>query len=148
VVTRLIISLLQAAMLIAIGVLVFNAHLIGSIWVLIPVVLLGAIMFLGLGFTISGFANTVETVPAVANLVVFPMMFLGGAFFAIDSMPNWLQSIANYLPLTFLSESVRSVMLDGAGFADIQSNLLWMIIWSAILVTTANLTFGLEQKRQ
>ncbi|MBX4187911.1 MAG: ABC transporter permease [Candidatus Doudnabacteria bacterium] len=148
VVTRLLVSVVQAGLLIAIGVIVFKAHLVGSPFVLLPVVLLGAIMFLGLGFTISGFANTIETVPAIANLVVFPMMFLGGAFFAIDSMPDWLQSIANYLPLTFLSTAVRSVMLDGASLSDIQHNLLWMGIWAVILITTANFTFGLEEKRQ
>jgi ABC-2 type transport system permease protein len=148
VVTRLIISVVQATMLIAIGVLVFNAHVIGSYFLLIPIVLLGALMFLGLGFTLSGFANTVETVPALANLVVFPMMFLGGVFFAVDNMPTWLQHFAKYLPLTYLSHSMRSVMLEGAKFADIQTDLLWMLGWALFLVAAASVTFGFEEKRQ
>jgi ABC-type multidrug transport system permease subunit len=44
-------------------------------------------MFLGLGFTISGLARTMETVPLLANLIVFPMMFLGNIFFPASAMP-------------------------------------------------------------
>lgn len=148
VITRLIVAVIQVAVLIAVGVIFFNAHVIGSYWLLLLIVIVGAIMFLGLGFTISGFANTVEAVPAIANIVVFPMMFLGGTFFPIETMPDWLQNIATYLPLTFLSGSLRDVMLNGATFADIQNELMWMLGWAVALVVAANFTFGFEEKRQ
>jgi ABC-2 type transport system permease protein len=148
VITRLVIAVAQSAILIAVGVLLFNAQVIGSYWLLIPIIILGAVMFLGLGFTISGFANTVEAVPAIANLVVFPMLFLGGTFFPIETMPEWLQKIAAYLPLTYLSESLRDVMINGASLSDVQTELFWMAGWSALLVLAANLTFRMEEKRQ
>lgn len=147
VITRLVIAFAQAAILITVGVLLFNAHVFGSYWLIALIVLLGAIMFLGLGFTISGFANTVEAVPALANLIVFPMLFLGGTFFPLDAMPDWLKSIAQYLPLTYLSESLRTVMIDKAGFADVEKDLLWMAGWAVALVLAANFTFGFEEKR-
>lgn len=147
VITRLLIAVAQAAILIAVGVLLFHAHVIGSYFLVLLCVLLGSIMFLGLGFTISGIANTVESVPAIANLVVFPMLFLGGTFFPLTSMPNWLQHVVKYLPLTYLSHSVREVMTRGAGFADIRSDLLWMAGWAIVLVVLANITFGFEEKR-
>jgi len=148
VITRLIVSVIQAAFLIGVGVLVFKAQVIGSYFLLIPIVVLGAIMFLGMGFTISGFANTVETVPAIANLIVFPMLFLGGTFFPIDTMPTWLQHVANYLPLTYLSTAMREVMLNGATFSEIQSNIWWMLAWAVALVAAANFSFSMEEKRQ
>jgi ABC-2 type transport system permease protein len=95
VITRLFISVIQAAILIAIGVLAFKAHVIGSYFLVLLVVIIGAIMFLALGFAISGFAKTVESVPAIANLVVFPMLFLGGTFFAIDTMRRHARSYAS-----------------------------------------------------
>lgn len=144
---RLLVSVIQAAFLIAVGVLAFKAHVIGSYWLLLLIIFLGSIMFLGLGFTISGIAKTVESVPAIANLIVFPMFFLGGTFFAIETMPVWLQHIVRYMPLTYLSESLRAVMTEGAKFADIQTDLLWIAGWAAVMTALANITFGFEEKR-
>jgi ABC-2 type transport system permease protein len=146
VITRLIIAVVQAAFLVAVGVLIFNATVIGSSILLLPIVILGAVMFLGMGFTISGFANTVESVPAIANLVAFPMLFLGGTFFPIDTMPDWLQNIAKYLPLSYLSDSLREVMLNGSGFKEIQTSLAWMLGWSIAFIVAANLTFNFGDK--
>jgi ABC-2 type transport system permease protein len=147
VITRLIVAVVQAALLIAVGVLLFHAHVVGSYWLILLTSTIGAIMFLGLGFTISGISSTVETVPALANLVVFPMLFLGGTFFPLDVMPTWLQHIAKYLPLQYLSDALRQVMTKDVNFAAIQSDLLWMVGWSVVLVTLANITFGFEEKR-
>lgn len=147
VITRLLISVGQAVVLIAVGVLLLKAKVIGSYPLILLVTLLGATMFLGLGFTISGFAKTIETVPAVANLVVFPMLFLGGTFFPLDSMPVWLQNIAKFLPLTYFSDSLRRVMTENASLADIRTNLLFMLAWSVALVLLANYTFKFENKR-
>lgn len=146
VVTRLLVALLQAAILIAIGVFAFKAQVIGSYWLVALIALLGAVMFLGLGFTISGFAKTVESVPALANLVVFPMLFLGGTFFPLDSMPDWLARIAGYMPLTYFTTSMREVMIEDAGLGDVSTKLLWMLGWSAVLITLAVFTFRFSEQ--
>ena len=148
VITRLIVSFMQTVVFIIVGITFLHAHVIGSYWLTALVVVLGSIMFLGLGFTISGIAKTQESVPAAANLIVFPMLFLGGTFFPITSFPVWLQHIAKYLPLTFLSDGLRQVMTKGVGISAISSDLLWMLAWSVILVGTANFAFSFEEKRQ
>lgn len=145
-ITRLMISLVQAAIFIGLGLVLFKVHMVGSYFLLALCVLMGAAMFLGLGFTISGLAKTTESVPAIANLVVFPMMFLGGTFFAVSNMPTWLQMIAKFLPLTFFSTALRDVMTKGAGFMDIGVDLLGMLIWGAILITLATYTFRFQER--
>lgn len=147
VITRLIVAVVQATLLILVGVFLFHAHVLGSIWLLLPPIILGGIMFLGLGFTISGLAKTVDAVPAIANLIVFPMLFLGGTFFPIDTMPNWLQHIVKYLPLTYLSHSMRVVMIEAANFRTILYDLVWMVIWAVILICLAIFTFRFEERR-
>ncbi len=147
IVTRLVVSLVQATTLILIGVFVFNASVVGSyVWVFLFVIL-GALMFLCLGFTISSFAKTVETVPAIANLIILPMMFLGGVFFPISSFPNWLQYIAKLLPLTPFSSALRSVMIDGAGLNIISKDLGFLLLWVLALMTLATLTFKFQEKQ-
>jgi ABC-2 type transport system permease protein len=148
VIMRLIVTMLQTAIFILLGVLAFDVQVVGSYWLVLLIALFGAIMFLGLGFTISGLASTVESVPVFANLIAFPMMFLGGIFFPIDSFPNWLQHIARYLPVTFFADALRSVMNKGATFSDVSPDLGWMLAWAVVAVVLANITFGFEEKRQ
>ena len=145
--TRLIVALVQSGILLGIGVWLFHSHIYGAWWLILLVAILGAVMFLGLGFTISGLASTVETVPALANLFVFPMLFLSGVFFPTNAMPSWLQSVVNYLPLTHFAHAMREVVGNGSGLTVIAHDLYWMIGWAAVLVFLANLTFGFEEKR-
>lgn len=147
VIVRLVVALAQAFILLLMGVLVFQTHVVGAPWLIAIVATLGGVMFLGLGFTISGIAKTVDAVPAIANLIVFPMMFLGGVFFPLDSMPDWLQNIVQYLPLTHFAEGLRDVMAQGAGLSDIAPQLYWMLGWSVVLVGLALFTFRLEDRR-
>ena len=143
---RLVVAVLQTFIFIAVGLLLFKARVIGSYWLLLLCVVLGALMFLGLGFTISGLAKTVDAVPVLANLVVFPMLFLGGTFFAISNMPPWLQMIAKFLPLTYFSTAVREVMTKDAGLWDIKWNLLGMAVWGVVLIALATVTFSFQEK--
>lgn len=145
-ITRLIVSVLQAAIFIVAGLVLFQAHVVGSYLLLFVIVVLGAIMFLGLGYTISGLATTTDSVPAIANLVVFPMLFLGGTFFAISQMPWWLQLVAKFLPLTFFSTALRDVWTKGAGVADIAPSLIGMVVWGVILIFLATVTFRFQEK--
>lgn len=147
VITRLMTALAQTAILIVVGMMLYHTHLYGAWWLVGIIAILGSIMFLGLGFTISGIATSVDSVPAIANLVVFPMMFLGGTFFPTDSMPSWLQHIVQYLPLQYLTHSLREVMANGAAIGAVKTDLFWMAGWSVILVGLAMYTFRLEEKR-
>ncbi len=145
-ITRLMVSVFQAAIFVGMGLILFKIHIQGSYFLLLLCVVLGALMFLGLGFTISGLAKTVDSVPVFANLIVFPMLFLGGTFFPITGMPGWLQNVAKFLPLTYLSTSMRDVMTKGSHFWDIKGDLLGMVIWAAILITLATITFSFQEK--
>jgi ABC-2 type transport system permease protein len=145
-IVRLLISVVQATIFIVLGLVLFDVQVVGSYVLLAVTVILGAFMFLGLGFTISGMAKTADTVPVFANLFVFPMMFLGGTFFAVENMPGWLQAIANVLPLTFFSDAVREIMTKGTGFADLWHDFLGIVIWSSILYVVAVFTFRMQEK--
>jgi len=145
-ITRLIVSVVQAMIFIVAGLVLFKVHVVGSYPLLLLCVVLGALMFLGLGFSISGVAKTTDSVPVFANLVVFPMMFLGGTFFAISSMPSWLQLIAKFLPLTYFSTAVREVMTKGSGLSVIWPDLLGMLVWCVILIGLATYTFRFQER--
>lgn len=91
--------------------------------------ILGSLAFLTIGFFIAGVSRKVESANALANLVGFPMLFLAGVFFPLDQSPVWLQYIAKALPLSYLADGLRQVMIYGASISH-----LWVHA-TALLVT-------------
>jgi ABC-2 type transport system permease protein len=144
--TRLIISLLQVLVILAVAVLAFKVTIVGNYLLLIFLVFWGSIMFLALGFAISSFAKTEEAAAPVANLIAMPQMFLGNVFFPIAAMPVWLQGIVKYLPLNYLADAMRKVMTEGAGIAVIKNDIYGLIVWSVIFIAAAIVFFRWQEE--
>jgi ABC-2 type transport system permease protein len=114
---RLLIALAQAVIIIGVGVFVFGVEIVGSLILTAFFIALGAMAFLALGYVIASFAQTEDSANGMTSVVQFPMMFLSGTFFPLDDMPDFLQGIARVIPLTYLSDALRQVMVGGAAFA-------------------------------
>ena len=91
---RLLIALAQTVIIITVGSLAFGVEIVGSMLLTLGFVVLGAVTFLALGYVIASFATTEDSANSMTSMIQFPMMFLSGAFFPIDRMPPFLQSIA------------------------------------------------------
>jgi ABC-2 type transport system permease protein len=141
--SRLIIGLTQVLVLLGVG-LWFGLHLVGSIPLLLAISLLGSIIFLAIGFSIAGWAKNEDQAAPVANLVSLPMTFLSGVFFSRDAMPDFLRTVTDYLPLTYLNHALRSVVNDGAGVGAIGGDLLGMAVWAVIAFLLAVRLFRWE----
>ena len=76
---------------------------------------MGALAFGGVGLLVASRARTVEAVSGLLNLVMLPMWLLSGVFFASSNFPEAMQPFIRLLPLTALNDSLRAVMLEGAG---------------------------------
>jgi ABC-2 type transport system permease protein len=114
---RLLIALAQAVIIIGVGVFVFGVEIVGSLFLTAFFIALGAMAFLALGYVIASFAQTEDSANGMTSVVQFPMMFLSGTFFPLEEMPAFLQGIALIIPLTYLSDALRQVMVGGAAFA-------------------------------
>jgi len=62
---------------------------------------------------IGRFVKEQETADMAGGAITFPMMFLAGTFFPLDQMPDFLQSIAQVLPLYYVNEGMRNAMIYG-----------------------------------
>ena len=132
---RLLIAMVQAVIIVAVGVFAFGVEVTGSIAMVAGFVVLGALAFLALGYVVASFAGTEDAANGITSVVQFPMMFLSGTFFPINEMPHVLQGIARVIPLTYLSDALRQVMVGGAAFAP-----LWLC--AAVLVGWLVVCFG------
>ena len=119
----LMIALVQAVILLTVGRVLFGVHLVGNLLALMPLVLLGALCFIALGMCIGGRVNTEDATAALSNLIVLPMMFLGGVFFPLSSAPGAVRVIAHFLPLTYLADGLQDVAVRGHSFASTLPNL-------------------------
>ena len=81
---------------------------------LIASLLFSAAAFSALGAFVSAAVKEVFEVQMLANFIHFPMMFLGGVFVPVDSLPPALQIIARALPLTYSVEALRGAFSDGS----------------------------------
>jgi ABC-2 type transport system permease protein len=127
VISQLLIAVAQAVILTAVGMAFFNLHLNGNLVLALLMIVVGSLAFLAIGFAISGFAKNAEAAASYANLITFPMLFLSGVFFSIDSGPSWLQPIAKVLPLTYLVNGLRDVMTRGQGVSAIWVDLIVLL---------------------
>jgi ABC-2 type transport system permease protein len=112
--------------------------------VILGLAVLGSALFLCLGFAVTGFVTTENQAPAIMQLVTLPQMFLSGVFFSRDAVPAFLRPVSDYLPLTFLNDALRQVSTTGAGLADIQRDLIGIIVWSVVTFVLAFRFFRLE----
>jgi ABC-2 type transport system permease protein len=133
---------LQSVALLALGDLGFGASMPRNWLGFAGAMVLGVATFGGLGFGAAALIRSAEGVSAVVNLVILPMAFLSGSFGPTRRFPEFLQTIADLLPLTYFLDIVNRVYLRGDSlFADPKA-LLITLAWGAAGVLVALRRFG------
>jgi ABC-2 type transport system permease protein len=72
------------------------------------------------------------------------MMFLSGIFFPVDSLPEQVGAVTQFLPLTYLADGMRSAAIDGAAMTELGPELIGLGIWTAAIFMIATRTFKWE----
>jgi len=130
-------GLLQGSLILILAVVLFGVTIQGSILLVFALLLLGVFSFVGFGVVITSFAKDQETAMMIMMTLMFPMMFLSGVFFPIQQMPWFMQSISKALPLTYLADALRKVMVLGAGIPVIAAELAVLIAFGIVMTTIA-----------
>ena len=128
---RLTVTLVQSALMLALGWLAFGIRNQGSYPLLGVVMVLGTACFMAMGFALASFAQTTEGYAAIANAAFFPMMFLSGVYFTLDAAPRWMQQAVVVLPLSPFLKALRAVFNDGAGLSGHWAGLAAVAAWTA-----------------
>jgi ABC-type multidrug transport system permease subunit len=93
----------------------FGLKLSAYWWMAIPVVACGTLAFMSIGLLVGAFARTQQAATAVANVIILPMAFLGGAFIPLDFAPAWIRDVSYAMPLRYLVTGMQNVMARGEG---------------------------------
>ena len=132
VLVRAMFLLVELPLLLAFARWVFGVPIRGSLLLLVMLGILGSLVFAGIGLLLGSRAQTTHTAAGLVNLVSLPMMVCSGVFFSSARFPDAVQPIIRALPLTALIESMRTVMLDGAGLVTVAGQVLVMVLWGLL----------------
>jgi ABC-2 type transport system permease protein len=136
---RLTFLIPDEAVLLGMGVIFFKMPIVGSLWLVVLIEIIGGLAFAGIGLLIAARAQSTETVSGLMNLVMLPMWIFSGLFFSSERFPSVIQPLIQALPLTQLLNALRRVMLEGATLfdGDILMALAILTAWGVVTFTLA-----------
>jgi ABC-2 type transport system permease protein len=130
--SRLILMIIEVALLLAFGVLFFHMRVLGSIAAIALIAGIGSLTFGGVGLLTASRAQKIESVSGLINLVMMPMWIFSGVFFSYERFPAMIHPLIKALPLTALNDALRASILEGTPIVHQWPRLLVMILWGGI----------------
>jgi ABC-2 type transport system permease protein len=135
------IGFIQTLVVLAAARYVFLVPFAGSFFVLLLGISVFMLANLALGFTFSTFARSQLQAMQLTFFFFLPSIMLSGFMFPFRGMPEWAQTLGEIFPLTHFLRIIRGVMLKGSEFANLQTPLLMMLAFTAIVGTLAMLRY-------
>jgi len=130
-----ILALLELAFGLAIGKILFNVPMVGSLWLLFGVAAIYLLVVLSLGLLISTLADTQQQAMFVTFFMLIVCIMMSGIFTSVESMPLWAQWVDRINPIYYFMRSVRMIMLKGSGFFDILTEIGSLFIFGLVMLS-------------
>jgi ABC-2 type transport system permease protein len=122
----------------------FGFHIVGNYIELAIFLIFGILTIFGIGLAIGGWAKNENQAAPLTNIIVFPMIFLSGTFFPRFTMPEWLQNVSAFLPLTPIIDGIRMIATEGKHLTDIGPQLGLIAVWAVVIYAIAFRVFRWE----
>jgi ABC-2 type transport system permease protein len=130
------VGIVQASMIIGIGVFLFGVPIIGNLAVLAVLSTLFIATNLSIGYTFSTIAQNQLQAMQMTIMFFLPNILLSGFLFPFAGMPTWAQWVGEALPLTHYLRIVRAIMLKGSSVGDLRYDAiaLWILMLVAMTI--------------
>jgi ABC-2 type transport system permease protein len=129
-----IFAVIQTIIVVLYSVIVLDMVLVGSVWNVILINLLLALVALSLGTLLSTFAASEFQMVQFIPVVVIPQIFFAGII-PLEGMANWLQGLGKIMPLYYAADALKSVMYKGLVLSDIIVDIIALVIFAMIFIT-------------
>lgn len=140
-----IFAVIQTIITVTFALTVFNVHMLGSVWLILLINFLLAMVALSMGIFISTFANSEFQMVQFIPLLIVPQVFFSGII-TIATMPDWLQWLAHIFPLYYGGDALMNVATRGFSLGDVSGDL-WILLLFAVVFTALNVV-GLKRYRR
>lgn len=128
-----ILAVIQTIIVVLFSVYVLDIVLIGSLWHVIIINIVLAIVALTLGILLSTFASSEFQMIQFIPLVIVPQVFFSGIF-PLEGMAEWLQVLAKFMPLYYAANALNGVMYKGLNLADVSTNLYILLAFALVFI--------------
>ena len=135
------IGLIELALGLTLGVVVFDVPVRGSIPLLFAVAGLYLLVALGIGLWISAIVDTQQQAMFVVFFIINIYMLMSGLFTPIDSMAPWAQTASQINPVRHFVAISRAILIKGAGLTEILRPLTILAVFAAVVLTSAVLQY-------
>lgn len=126
-------AIIQTLIVVLYTVNILDVVLIGSVWNVILINLILALVALSLGTLLSAFASSEFQMVQFIPIVIVPQVFFSGIF-QLDGMATWLQALAKIMPIHYAADALIGVMYKGEGLTEISKNLYILLLFAAIFI--------------
>ena len=135
------IGYVQMTLILVFARVVFDVPVRGSLLLLYALALFFIAANLAIGLFFSTLAQTQQQAMQMSFFFLLPNILLSGFMFPFEAMPRPAQWLSQALPLTHFLRIVRGVVLKGSTFADLSTELLWLVSILALLILFSSLRF-------
>ncbi|MBT8197095.1 MAG: ABC transporter permease [Acidimicrobiia bacterium] len=132
------VALVQALVVFGVGMF-FGLELGAGMWIVAIVMLLMAVFFIALG-VIFGSTMTVRQVP-FAYMVILLLTIFGGAWINLEDIGGVLETAGDLFPFAHAMDAARDVMVDGASFTRVASDVYWVVGYTVVFAVLAVVSF-------
>lgn len=143
-INRVLVGIISVALLFVAALIFFDFNMRGDYLSFLLFTIISTICLFGFGMAIAGWARDANQAAPLSNLVSFPMMFLSGVFFPVFLMPEWLQAVTQFIPLTPVVEGLRLILTEGQTIFQLGPQLAVIFAWTIIIYVIAFRTFRWE----
>jgi ABC-2 type transport system permease protein len=127
--------------------LLFGIRLNGSPWMILLMMLAAIPSIYGLGFAFASLVITVKEANAFVFLIRGLVMIFCGITFPISLLPDWMQSIARWLPQTYLIHGMRAAAFSNAGIRELAPDLIPLLLFGTFWLVVGYFTFLWMERR-
>lgn len=128
-----IFAVIQTVIVVFYAVNVLDMVLAGSLWNVVLINLMLALVALSLGILLSSFAASEFQMVQFIPLVVVPQIFFSGII-PLKGMAVWLQALAKVMPIYYGADALKRVMYEGMGLGDVWKDLMALMIFAVIFI--------------
>ena len=129
---RMLMNVVEALIIFFFAWLLFDIQIQGSIGALTVLFVAGNIAFAGVSVLLSCRTSKTEAGTGLINSVQMPMLIVSGIFFSYHNFPEWSINTIKLLPLTALTDGMRSIFNEGTGWLEIITPTIALSIFGII----------------